>query len=663
MHRFMSFKRVVITVVALMIAPAALAVDPNPPSIRSDRGAWPIRRQWTPAETRHYAQWVEHIYKMKTEGSVEQRLAKVDRILTDPEMNLLLDPAFAGESANPQLSAGIIRSVNNVMDCAKFTALMPAYYSYRRALPWMASYVTSTGGDVRTSNSNIPVGALNSFTTGSAGKFFSDLMSGVNSGNYRVEPFAKNSELSDTLPVSIDAEYLLPGTMNYTDGHCLLLGRVSEYGELHFLNASINVTRDIYTYNGLNTVVGITPRNTDDSNPYKGCFQGLRVFRYPIAETDAKGRVTKVRRRTNEEMKEFGFSYEQYDRSLEMTTTQHIEFGELRPQSLHDYIRMSLKRVDQISPIKFMEQYADELADVFKFREEFVQGAWQDVLRNGPITYPEQQSDNNIFQSVGRWETWSSPSSDVDRRNKYFYFADWVDYAIRWFGMMPEAVDMTGLEKYDIRSQADFARALVEEKRRMFRERGIDYTNSRGEKVYLTLEAIEDRLYDLSFDPNHPPELRWGAPIGTAERAGAPERATPVTSGAKVPMEQAYRLQYYYRCVGQRETEMSILRGMFTEGFPIRDKFDGQIATWFGRDEPTEAIAAWLGKRGLTPARQTAERVPEPLVDVTPFGMGPDAAQEQNQAPSPATVPGNDSQPQQVSPRDAASPRGSIRVF
>ncbi|HQB02641.1 MAG TPA: hypothetical protein PLY90_05025, partial [Candidatus Hydrogenedentes bacterium] len=43
----------------------AAAADPNPPSIRGG-GAWPIRRQWTPAETMHYARWVEHLFDKKT---------------------------------------------------------------------------------------------------------------------------------------------------------------------------------------------------------------------------------------------------------------------------------------------------------------------------------------------------------------------------------------------------------------------------------------------------------------------------------------------------------------------------------------------------------------------------------------------------------------------
>ncbi|NCQ29229.1 MAG: hypothetical protein GW802_17650, partial [Armatimonadetes bacterium] len=71
--------------------------DPNPPSVHSNQGAWPIRRQWNVAETQHYAEWVQRIYYMKTKGNVDQRTAKLEHILTDPEMNLLLDPEFAGQ--------------------------------------------------------------------------------------------------------------------------------------------------------------------------------------------------------------------------------------------------------------------------------------------------------------------------------------------------------------------------------------------------------------------------------------------------------------------------------------------------------------------------------------------------------------------------------------
>ncbi len=575
-----------VLILALISCAAAVAADPNPPSI-SGGGAWPIRRQWNRAETQHYAQWVENIFNLKTKGNVDQRTAKLERILTDPEMNLLEQREFLGEGSNPQLPRDIVRAAHSVLDCAKFTAFIPAYYAYRRALPWMVTQVGSGGGpDIRITPFNIPVGCSSSFASPSLYHFFIEGVLPFSSGNYRVNLNGRNSQMSDTGPVALNREYLMPGCINYVDGHCLVLAKVTEYGELYFLNCSTTESRDIFTYNGMNTVGGITARGSDPDNEWNGCYQGLRVLRYPIAETDSHGRVTKVRRRTDDEMKEFGFSTEEYCAIAEITEKHYIAEGSLKAQSFHDLVRLRMKTVDSISPLKFMEQYVDELLDAYKFREDFVQDSWREVRRNGPIVYPEDLDDDNIFQAKGRWETWSSPSSDVDRRNKYFYLADWLEYAIRWFGILPKFVDLTGFEKYNIRSQADLALALVAEKNRLFQEKLMDYTNSKGEKVKLTLADVEQRLCDLSFDPNHPPELRWGAPMGSPERASAPETYTPVPSGARVPMEEACKKQAFYRSLGQRETSSSYLRSMFTEGFPIRDKLDAQVGKWSYATEP-----------------------------------------------------------------------------
>jgi hypothetical protein len=523
---------------------------------------------------------------MKTKGTVEQRTAKLERVLTDPGMNLLEDPAFLGESSNPQLPAGMIRAMHSLMDCGKFTAFMPAYYAYRRALPWMTSVVRSGQGDIRTSPFNTPVGSTNNFTAGSVGQFFGNAIGSFISGNYRVNLDGPNAEQSDTVPVALNRQFLIPGCINYIDGHCLILASVSDYGELRFINCSTTPTRDIFTYNGMNTVSGIPPRGENPVQPWEGCFQGLRVLRYPIAETDANGRVTGVRRRTNEEMKPFGFSTEQYDAIREIYTHQFIVEGELKPKSFHDFLRLRMKSVDTIVPVRFMEECAEELLEAYVLREQFVQDAWRDVRAHGPITYPENRGNENIFQALGRWETWSSPSSDVDRRNKYFYLADWMEYALRLYELVPASLDKTGLERYTIQSQSDLAVALLAEKNRIFAERSMEYTNSLGNKVRLTLLDIEQRLYDLSFDPNHPPELRWGAPEGSEERASAPETWTPTPEGGKIARDDAYRRQAYYRVLGQRETDASYLSDMFTTGFPVRDKLDAQVGKWGPTNTP-----------------------------------------------------------------------------
>jgi hypothetical protein len=84
------------------------------------------------------------------------------------------------------------------------------------------------------------------------------------------------------------------------------------------------------------------------------------------------------------------------------------------------------------------------------------------------------------------------------------------------------------------------------------------YTNSLRASVPLSFETLLDRLFALSFDPYHCPELRWGAPAGSPELASCPDNAlkrawyarearlrhridreygapTPVTFGPEVP--------------------------------------------------------------------------------------------------------------------------------
>ena len=123
----------ILSVVILVSCAIALAEDPNPPSINGG-GAWPIHRQWNRAEAEHYAKWVENLFNLKTKGNVDQRTAKLERLLTDPEMNLLEHPEFLGKGSNPQLPRDIIHSIHSVLDCAKFTAFIPAYYAYRREI-------------------------------------------------------------------------------------------------------------------------------------------------------------------------------------------------------------------------------------------------------------------------------------------------------------------------------------------------------------------------------------------------------------------------------------------------------------------------------------------------------------------------------------------------
>ena len=583
----------------LATAGPARAEDPNPPSIKSTRGAWPLYRQWNRAEVGHFAKWIENIYLVKANGALKQRLAKIEGILTDPEINLLLDPAFGGEPLNPQISLPLIRAMHSVIDCGKLTVALSTYYAYRRGLPWMVNHVRAfDGSDLRTAPSTIPVGAMNAFNYADADAFFTDAVTGLCTGNFRVEPFCDSKVLSDTAPVAIERRYLTPGCLFYLDGHVLILAHITKYGEPLFLDATTASSRDVYTHNGFNAVTGITPKQ---AGKYTGCFRGFLIHRFPIAETDADGNVLHVRRRTNEEMAEFGFSTEQYEKMQDLIETQAIQEQGYALDSFHKFVSLRLRTASTITPAEDLRASAARMLDLLQQREQMVQNAWRDVQQNGPVVYPEHRGMENIFNAGGRWGDESTALFDVGLRCVYFNLIDSLNASLQWFDLMPEAFNLEPINKHAVWTESDLAAALLREKRKVFAESLFNYTNSNGEKVALSLLDIEKRLYDLSFDPNHPPELRWGAAPGTTEAATAPESATPVPGDTVVPMTEAYRRQAYYRTLSQRDVEESYLREMLVEGYPVRQKLDEVARRWPQRPSPPlvphNGKAAWLAEQ------------------------------------------------------------------
>jgi len=573
----------------ILVAPS-FAGDPNPASIRSGQGAWPLYRQWNKAEFAHYSKWIAHIYDKKANGTTEQRAAKIRRVLTGEDLNLLMDSSFVGTPSNPQIDPETIGPLHSVLDCGKLTITLTAYYSYRRGLPFMTSTIRSgDGGDIRRSGFNVPTGTISSFDYTDKHRFFVDAVTKFCTGNYRIAPNGQNAGNSDTVPIALRRETMLPGTLYYLDGHVMILADIGEYGEVHFLDSTTAASRDIYTHNSLNAVVGLTPRRPNAADSLAGCYRGFRVYRFPIAETDGSGNVLLIRRRTDEEMKEFGFSLEQYEKTEQLASHGHIEEGPYQLANLHELLRYRLRTKMTVDPYELIEDYADELVAMFQQRETFVQEAWREVRSNGAIPFPEASRVENVYRSDSRWGSWSSAWQDVDARSKYFALQEWIDSTIRWFDRDPNSVILSRWNYRGLWGRSDLALVVTHEKNKIFNEKFVHYTNSVGEKVKLTLAELEDRLYDLSFDPNHPPELRWGARPLSREASLAPKMATPVMVGKSedphlVPMVEAYARQAYYRSLTRRETEPSYLREMFTSGFPMRKMFDDHISMWYYRD-------------------------------------------------------------------------------
>lgn len=582
---------------AVILTGGAVAEDPNPATIHSSRGAWPLYRQWNRAETLHFGEWIARIYDRKANGTTEQRLAKLEQVLSDPDMNLLLDPQFIGEPCNPQVDLDAIRAMHRVVDCHKLSMSLGAYYACRRGLPFMFSHVRAVdGSDIRTADATYPVGTVSSLDYASPRQFFVDATVGTCTGNLRVPPYAKNAELSDTCPVALDPQYLIPGCLYYLDGHVLILAKLDANGNVRFLDATTSYTRDLYTFNSMNVVTGITPRHRENTeDPYGGCFRGFRVFRYPIAETDSSGKVIRVRRRSNEEMAEFGYSTEQYEKMEELVKEGKIQEQGLSFGSMHQLIRFRLHTEQSIPVTKMIEAYALKAKEQLKLRDDAVQAAWADVQANGPIEFPDRGAEWNIYTAGGRWGSYASALTDTEFRADYFDFLEEIDTAIQWLDIRSGLLDLEGLNRNAIWSTSDLTWALLSEKKRVFRNTPIDVTDSKGETTTLSLEDIETRLYELSFDPNHPPELRWGFPLDGIDLTAFAKVVTPIRGSKVASMTEAYGQESYYRSLAHREIGETPFADQPASGFPVRQTINDYL--WYKwRGNPTPALVPHGGR-------------------------------------------------------------------
>ena len=306
-------------------------------------------------------------------------------------------------------------------------------------------------------------------------------------------------------------------------------------------------------------------------------------------------------RRSNTEMQEFGYSTEQYEILEQLTSGRPVTEQGAPVDGLEQFIRLRLREGPAFGVVASLTTFAEEALALLTAREARVQRAWKDVARNGAITFPEERKDENVFTAGGRWGEHASALTDAALRGKYFALQDRINAAIALFDARPGDVDLAGLNANAIWNHADLAVATLQAKKRIWGDARFDYRDSAGKPITLSVLDVERRIFDLSFDPNHPPEVRWGAPPDSATSREARSRPTPVTGGYSVPMAESYRKEAYYRSLTRWEPDPSYLRTMFTEGFAIRDRMDAQFTLrWLDKPSPPlvphGGRAAWLAE-------------------------------------------------------------------
>lgn len=427
--------------------------------------AWPVADRWSPRVEEDYARFVARL----GEAVRDRRCGRVDRCLRDPSVNTLYDPVT---DARLRLD----------VDCADLPYVLRGYFAFKRKLPY--GFVSTVRGTYSATARYVlgvrPTGwrAWRQYETPREA-----IRAAVDTAwtiMYRTPP---ETERSDYYPVEIRRGALRPGSIYYDpNGHVLVVSEVRDDGQIYLIDGHPDGS---LTWKRFGAAFALGTRRLGggfkNHRPLRMSAEGALEWT-PNAELTDRDDAT------------------QWDRAQWVVEGRAVTYPE--------WVRARLARAGAT---------VDPVVD---FREE-VQALCRDVsdrvlavdLALGAGIHRQRHPGAlpwNIYGTTGEWETWSTPSRDARLKTVVQEIAQVVD-----------ALPATSPLRPALRA------VWIEETARP--DCAYRYTNSAGATVSFTLSTVLDRLFDLSFDPYHCPELRWGAPAGSAERASCPDDPTKLS--------------------------------------------------------------------------------------------------------------------------------------
>jgi hypothetical protein len=434
------------------------------------RDAWPAVNAWNPTMEAEYSAFIARLGA----AIAERRCRRLDRCLRDPSVNTLFDAASD-------------RALALTVDCADLPYILRAYFAFKRRLPFgYVSHVRGRGTDPRYMLHVRPDRwrAWTEFRNPRA--VMGAMVDDVHSGMYRVAPDVPGGDL---YPPRIDREGVRPGTAYYDpNGHVLVVIEVRPDGSVYLIDGHPDGS---LTYKRFGEAFAIGTR------PLGGGFQDFRPLRWDGAH---------LTRLANAEIATFDGDSQwnppswQPPRAPDGGAPQQIV-----RVTYHQWVRQRLAAPDAVvDPVHDLREEVASLCRDVADRAEAVDAA---VAAGVPRQPHPAALPWNIYGTTGDWETWSTPSRDAR-----------LKAAVR------QIHDELAASAADAALRARLLAAWSEE---VARPGCVTrYVNSAGATVTLSLEAVLDRLFALSFDPYQCIELRWGAAAGSAELATCPDDAT-----------------------------------------------------------------------------------------------------------------------------------------
>ncbi|MCA8889157.1 MAG: hypothetical protein KDA46_10025, partial [Parvularculaceae bacterium] len=471
---------VALTAAAFVALNAAAAQTPDQlPAPVNHGDAWRIvKTAWDEADETGYAQFVQAIGR-STCTSLESCLAVDANPYFDPD-----DEEFHG-------------------DCADMAYILRAYFAWKNALPfsYQAGMRTADGAreDLRYS-SNGNVVTFRRDATGanpvSAKNFIGRIGGEVSTAMFRTHPDEGGGNLFDDFyPVAINRDAVRPGVLAYDIyGHVGIVYDVTEDGRILVIasHPDRTVTRTVYGSNFLR------------AKPDLGAgLKGWRPIRLEGARRRDDGSYAGGRIVASENDEIEHYSMEQFigNHPTPDHDWRYADFiFEGRQVDFYDYLRRRLAAPGfAYDPVEELRYGMQTICGAARDRKAAVESA---VSAGFPLKDHPERLPPNIFGTYGPWESYSTPSRDARLKVSFIDLRRTIQELVDNFRGGEPGVKYAGADL-----ERDLWETYVAEKDACT----FTYWRSDDSRMRLNLGHLQDRLWDISFDPYHCPERRWGA--------------------------------------------------------------------------------------------------------------------------------------------------------
>lgn len=440
--------------------------------------------EWDSASQALYSAWVEHLFDAPPEEALS--FPSLEPVLRDPQRNFLYDYLSKGEdvkfSAEP--------------DCADLSFFLRAYFGWKLGLP--VSYRACNRGSANRAPTCDPAEINRTFVgkVASAAAFRQvsrRLMDRVTSGGGRT---ALSDDATDFYPVPLRREALWPGTV-YADpyGHTLMI---------------VKWIPQTKVQSGMLLAVDAQPDNSVARKRFwEGNFlfaqspaagPGFKAYRVPVAN-DAKGGWAPLPNRALTA----GSGLTPY--STEQTN--------LIPEDFYARMEKLINPSGQ-SPDAAYNATLDALLEQIETRVRSVDNG-EAYMRAHPGTVVPMPRGPAIFETIGPWEDYATPSRDMR-----------ILIALKVLADLPDRIRRHP-ELYVLRHETVGAAATRIEQlhARRIKESFITYTRTDGSPWKLSLAEIYARRpgIEIGYNPNDCVERRWGATPGSPDFASCRRQA------------------------------------------------------------------------------------------------------------------------------------------